>query len=458
MNKLFAGFARVNINPMRGMGLAGYYAVRVSEGIHDDLEATVLALRAEETTVLLVSADILWFPTPVAHRYREAIAKATGLPKEAILLHSTHTHNGPFLDAPTAGAPYPEGHDALVDEYRSFLGHRLTDAALAAIEDLSPARMGFAVGRAENLAFVRRFRMKDGSVRTNPGFSNPDILAPIGTVEERATAVRFDRENKNDILLVHFGNHPDVVGGRHFSADWPGFARRTLETALPGTSAVFFNGAQGDVNHVNVNLTQTDYPDKVRMSFGGGKGYEHARYIGRALAGSILKVFDKVMYRDVDSIAFLEKTVAYAANKGTPEQLTEAHRIVELYNSGRSDELPYKDMERTAVIAEACRMVRLENAADEFTMPMIGIRIGDIAIVGAPGEIFTDIGRGIRGAEGDRFSLVLPLCLVNASEGYFAMQDDYDAGGYESRSSSYKSGTAEKMIEDGRAILADLGK
>ncbi len=458
MNKLSAGFSRVNINPMLGMGLSGYYSVRISEGVADDLEATALALKTEDTTVLLISADVISFPTSVAHRYREAIAAATGLPKEAILLHGTHIHSGPYLYHPKTGAPHPEGHDALIDEYLAFLGHRLVDVALAAIEDLAPARMGFSVGRAENISFIRRFRMKDGSIRTNPGLGNPDILEPLGTVEERATSVRFDREGKNNILLFHFGTHPDVVGGRRFSADWPGFARRTLEAALPGTSAIFFNGAQGDVNHINVNLANTEYPDGVRMCFGRATGYEHARHMGRALAGSILAVYDKPIYRDVESLTFCEKTVSYFANKGTPEQLPEAHRIADLYDAGRANELPYEGMERTTVIAEACRMVALENKPDTFEMPMIALAIGDVAIVGLPGEIFTGIGSGIRAAEGEDFSLVLPLCLVNGSEGYFPMKDAYDEGGYEAKTSHYKSGTAEKMIEDGRSILKEIGK
>ena len=101
-------------------------------------------------------------------------------------------------------------------------------------------------------------------------------------------------------------------------------------------------------------------------------------------------------------------------------------------------------------------MMRLKDGPEFFEMPMIGLAIGDVALVGIPGEPFNAIGRGIKLAEG--FELILPCCLVNGSEGYFPMKDAYEEGGYEARSSSYKEGTAEQIIEEGKAILADLRK
>jgi hypothetical protein len=38
-------------------------------------------------------------------------------------------------------------------------------------------------------------------------------------------------------------------------------------------------------------------------------------------------------------------------------------------------------------------------------------------------------------------------CCANGYEGYYPMQEAYDEGGYEARSSSFKPGVAEKLIE-----------
>ena len=99
-------------------------------------------------------------------------------------------------------------------------------------------------------------------------------------------------------------------------------------------------------------------------------------------------------------------------------------------------------------------MVRLENGPDAFQMPISGISIGNVALVGLPGESFTGIGRGLKEAEG--WDLVLPTCSTNAYEGYFPMQEAYDEGGYEAGSSNFKAGVAELLIDEGKKLLNEL--
>lgn len=124
-----------------------------------------------------------------------------------------HTHTGPCLVRDSA--------DPLEREYYELVLRRAADAACYALADCKPARMGYGVGSAPNIAFIRRFRMKDGSVKTNPGVNNPDIVAPIGEVDERVNVLRFDREGADSLVLVNFGDHPDTIGGELVSADWP---------------------------------------------------------------------------------------------------------------------------------------------------------------------------------------------------------------------------------------------
>ena len=54
--------------------------------------------------------------------------------------------------------------------------------------------------------------------------------------------------------------------------------------------------------------------------------------------------------------------------------------------------------------------------------------------------------------------MILPCCLTNGSEGYFPMQDSYDEGGYEARSSRFKAGVAEFIIKEGKELLGSLDK
>ncbi len=451
MNTLQAGFGRVNVTPMLGIDIVGYFKIRKADGVLDELEINALALGCGDSRVVLLSMDHLGIKQDQCNLFRAHVSQVTGLPVEAILIHATHTHTGPAL---LAGGSNKIDDTQEMKDYTQLVMYKMADVAAAALADMKPARMGYAVGHAPNIAFVRRFRMKDGSVKTNPGVNNPDILHPIGDVDERVNVVRFDQEGGKSLVLMNFGDHPDTVGGNKISCDWPGFARRTVEQAIPDTRCIFFNGAQGDVNHVNVHPTG-GYLNDMFMDFDDvARGYKHAQFMGRVVAGGVLQVYDKVHYQDVDSIRYVNKILDVPSNMPDPADLPEAHRINDLHEAGRDSELPYEGMMLTTVVAEAGRMVRLENGPTSFPMILTGIAIGNIAIAGIPGEPFTGIGRGLKEAEG--WELVLPMCLTNGSQGYFPMQDAYDEGGYEARSSNFKAGTAELIIQEGTAMLDSL--
>ena len=445
-NNLKVGYARVNITPPMGINIAGYYKERIADGVLDELEACAVAVGDGKTTALLITIDHCGLNKVYLNEWRDNISAATGVPAEAIYIHSTHTHTGPQL--------FKNSKNPLTAQYEAFLATRVVDVATFAIEDMADAKMGIGVSEAKNVAFIRRYRMKDGSAKTNPGVNNPDIVAPIGITDESVNVVRFDRVGKETVVLVNFANHPDVVGGNKISADWPGMTRRQVEKAIDNTKCIFFNGAEGDVNHVNVHPRAGDFNDMFNDFDGCSRGYGHARHIARVVTGAIMSIYDKVEYIDADTVKYSQKIVEIPSNKPTPEQLPLAHKYNDLHNAGRDDEIPYKAMMLTTVVAEAARMVRLENAPDTFPMLFSAIAIGDVALFGIPGEPFNGVGRGLKESEG--WKMVIPTCLTNASEGYFPMMDSYEEGGYEARSSSFKAGVAERIIEEGKAILASM--
>jgi len=445
-SNLKVGYARVNITPPMGVNIAGYYKVRIADGVLDELEACAVAVSSGETTVLLMTIDHCGVTKVFLDEWRENIEKATGVPKEAIFIHSTHTHTGPVL--------IKNHSNPLTQQYEIFLASRVVDVASFALADMKDAKMGIGTGEAKNVAFIRRYRMKDGTAQTNPGVNNPDIVAPIGITDESVHVVRFDRAGAESVVLVNFANHPDVVGGNKISSDWPGMTRRQVEKAIENTKCIFFNGAQGDVNHVNVHPKAGDFNDMFNDFDGCSRGYGHARHIARVVTGAVMSVYDKVEYLEADNVKYMQKIVEIPSNKPTPEQLPLAHKYNDLHNSGRDDLIPYEAMMLTTVVAEAARMVRLENAPETFPMLFSAVSIGDVALFGIPGEPFNGVGRGLKEAEG--WKMVIPCCLTNSSEGYFPMMDSYDEGGYEARSSNFKAGVAERIIEEGKEILASL--
>jgi len=452
MNKMLVGYANVDITPPLGIDIRGYFIKRLAEGVLDPLEARAVAITVADKTVLMMSLDLCSTPTDYATLCRNAISEKTGIPAEAVYIHSTHTHTGPELLEKDNGILDSENVE-LIREYRKTLLDKVVEVSVLALADRGEAVLGIGEAKAENVAFVRRFRMKDGSAATNPGVNNPDILHPIGDVDERVNVLRFDRE-KDSVVLVNFANHPDVVGGCKLSADWPGFARCFVERSIENTKCILFNGAQGDVNHVNVHPKAGDFNDLFNDFDGCSRGYGHARHIGRAVAGAVMQVWDKVEYIEVDSLKYMQKTVNIPSNMPNPEDMPLAHKYNDLHLAGRDEDIPFKAMMLTTVVAEAARMVRLEHGPEFFPMLFSALAIGDVVFFGIPGEPFTGIGRGIK--ETDGWKMICPTCLTNGSEGYFPMIDSYDEGGYEARSSNFKAGVAEKIVEEAKIILNEV--
>ena len=475
MKQLRVGFSRVNIDPQYGIPIRGYFVPRFSGGILDHLYANAIVFSMEEKTVAceayqpetgryapsrkndasgcaaLISVDNCGLAAAECRLLRQKIQAQTGIAFENILLHCTHTHTGPYTNPDAVD----EAASEKVRAYRSFLAERLCDAVAYALDDLKPARMGFCVAQApERVAYIRRYKMKDGTTMTCPPINDPNIDHAIGTLDQRVNVVRFDRDNADTVVLMNYGLHADCINLDRISPDWPGWMTRTFEACVPEAKVVFLNGCEGDVGSTNVHPCGGDMND-TQISFDSEmKSNGMARFVGRALCGSILQVYDKVEYVDADVLRVLETVVRVPSNKAKPEQLPLAHRYKELHESGHDEQIPYTAMELTTVVAEALRMCRLENGPDSFELPLTGLRIGPIAFCGIPGEPFTDIGKALKQTEGYR--CILPMCLTNGSEGYFPMRSAFDEGGYEARSSKYTGGVAERIIEGGKTLLHAL--
>ena len=451
MNDFQVGYAQVNINPPLGIGIYGYYVPRYAQGFLDDLEASALALSCGGKKIVLISLDHLGPATEMIHRYRAAIAQANGIGEEDIFLSSTHTHTSAFVTLNFTFYADPEP----INRYADLVESRLVDVVKMALADLKPAKMGFITGYApERVAYIRRYKMKDGSTFTCPPINDPNIDHALGELDQRVHVLRFDQENGQSIVILNYGVHADTINGDLLSSDWPGWTRRTIAKALDGVKCMCFVGCQGDVGSTNVFPSGGDMND-TEISFDNEmKSPGMARFVGRALAGTILQVYDKVEYIDVDSINILHKTINVGSNKPNPEDLPKAHLYKELHDAGRDEDIPFTAMELTTVVAEAIRMCNLENGPDFFPLEMTGVQIGSVAMIGLPGEPFTDIGVQIKDTEG--WSMIMPCCITNGYEGYLPTKDAFDEGGYEARASVFQSNVAELLVNGGKDLLSEL--
>ena len=457
---LSAGFSRAEITPEPGVLMPGYFKVRSVQGVLDPLEANALAFSDGETAALLIVIDCVDMPDVFAAEARRQIAAATKLHEAAILVHATHTHTGGDLRQTANRLLSPEiaaEKKRLSEAYAAETIGTLVDLARRALADLRPARLSCGRSRAPRLSFGRRYRMKDGTVRTNPGVLNPDIVGAAGNPpDDEVQLLRIDREGAASLAVLNFQTHPDVIGGEHVSADWPGFARRTFESALGGeVKCLLVNGTEGDVNHVCVNPTPEEqkglHPDFDDVP----RGYDHAKHMGAVIAGAALSCWYKTKNLEAGSIRFGARTVCVPSQRPRPEELPEARRIDSLHRAGRDAELPYKGMDLTTKVAAAERKLALENGPDNFDLPLSAFAIGTaVVFCGFPGEPFNDIGKEVKAKS--PFGLTILSCLTNGDRGYFPFSDSYREGGYEAESSPFGPSVADDLIVGALNLVKEL--
>lgn len=434
---LCAGFAKVEITPPMGCIISGYYEERRGLEKLDPLYARAVAFSDGENRAVVLYLDALGIRQELLDGMRARMEDDLRLPRHALFVACTHTHTGPEI---CDGMFEPD------ESYNARLEKLLEQAAQQALNDLKPAKMLYATGRAGGIAFIRRFRMRDGSTRTNPGYGNPDIVAPIGEADEELRLVRIVREGGGEILLVNFQVHPDTIGdclrgADAISADYPGFVVRTLEGALPGTHAVYLNGAAGDLNHIDVHKPDWD----------PNGGYEHTAHMGRVIAGEALRIYGKARPISGEGVRFRQAPLAVPANKGRPEDVPLAEKYVRAHREGRDDLIPETGMGVTTLVAEATRILALKDAPDNFELNMTALAVGGLCLAGIPGEAFTQVGRSIKAASPYQAQLIVGI--ANGYEGYFPTREAFEEGGYEARSSSFRMGVAEQIAEAEIALI-----
>ena len=458
-----AGFSRVDITPPLGVYMPGYYEARHAKEVLDPLQINCVAFSDGAKTALVMQFDTEALSDFVANRMRDAIVKATGVNRDAILLHASHTHDGGQLtQGADGGASANTGVEPLTDLYSKMATTRAADAAVEAIRDLKPAKLSYQRSVAKRISFGRRYLMKDGKVRTNPGTNNPDIVKPAGEPpDETVQVLRIDREDGLPICVINFQTHPDVVGGETITADWPGLTRTVFEGATLGNAlCMVINGTQGDVNHCNVlpkpgelNGLKRDFDDVDR-------GYDHAWHMANVIASAALSVWMKTIPLESGDIKFACENVRVPAQKAKDmdeKNLAWAKDVCAKHAAGRDAELPWKEMELTTEVARAARICRMANHADYHDLPIYAISVGkSLAFGGFPGEPFNDIGKAVKKAS--PFTLTILSCLTNGSRGYFPFSDSFKEGGYEAATSPFGETVADDLIKGQTQLLNSLHK
>lgn len=441
------GFCKKVITPPLGTPIVGYYSDRLTKGVIDDLYVRAAAFSDGTTKAVILEADLCLISVTLCDDFRKTISEFCQIPIEAIWISANHTHTGPLTGKDFAS-------DRTVSpQYVDFLRVTFRDAAAYALQDLKPAEFYVAEGKAEGISFIRRFRMKDGTVRTNPGALNPNIDHALGTPNESLKLLKIVRDGGDDLFIFNFGTHSDTVGGEYISADFSAYACAAIEGAISGTQAMFLLAPQGDVNHFDVTKPNCGKVISEKQDQDVKERAAHARYMGRVLAGTILQICDRAKKVDAGKITWAKTDVEIPSHREN-DRLEEALRINDLYMSGRENEIGATGMHLTELIADARRIIKLKDGPDAYHFSLYALRLGDFVLAGLPGEPFTEIHNRI--LKDTPFENTMVCCQINASTGYFPTSQAYEEGGYEARTSVYAPGADNILVNGMLELLKSL--
>lgn len=445
--KLQAGAATSNITPWLGVTMPGSFHPRYGEDVHDELLAKALVIDNGDVRIAMVTCDLIAVPESIVNAVKARIKERCGISPECVMVNATHTHSGAGVSN-LLGMGEDEG-------YTTWLPLKVADAVELAIKRMQPARAGFASVMEDRISFYRRWLMKDGTVRMNPGLNNPDLVRPMGNIDPELAMMYVEGLDGTPISVVaSFSLHYVGTGSvGEVSADYFGQFFNLLRHYIGGNCVpILWNAASGQINN-------NDYSGERIWR---DRGHPRARRMANVLAGHVLT---EIQLMDLDEELALEAvtgTLEFSRKVITETDLDIAEQI--LAGGYEYEEGPFSWVvgqpvrkDRVGVYARQCQ--RLAALPEQMTAPVQAIRLGDAAILALPGEIFVETGLRIKAQ-----TSASPLMLVSLANGYIGYVCTDEAltqeGGYETwaaLSSLGGVGTVPAMESLSLSLLETLG-
>ena len=433
------GVAEIEITPPLGYRMSGYFSERLSDGVLDPLKAKALFLKQDETEVLFLFCDLVGISLEVSGNARQQIFAELKIPIEHITVSATHSHTGPMYFGALREHFHQkkvkqDGSDAYESiDYPATLAHKLLEVAHSAKDNLQSATVTAGYGNEDRVAFNRRFHMKNGTVRFNPGYQNPDIVRVAGPIDPEIGLIEFRSAFRKPIAgLVNYALHLDTVGGTKYSADYPFYLSNTLQKFRGKDYVSFFGtGTCGDINHVDVTKTSRRQADEIGALL--GESVKEALPDLKSVSSISLAVKSAKLNAPVQEFSLEEVEAARAAM----EQVDS--RSVPFLDRVRNYKIMALELRGTSTIPIEVQAVRLSS---------------DTAIVFLPGEVFVELGMQIK--EESPFETTLVIELTNDTPGYIPTRKAFLEGSYETVNSRIKPGYGEKMAEMAIRLLKEL--
>jgi len=437
---LQVGFGRESIMPTDYtiVHLAGGDASkRIADSIKDTLYVTCVALKEGDQTILVYTMDIITADDSVVDPIKAAVSNTTGVPQENILINATHTHGSISIRSEWDG----------VTEYRRLFQESMIYAATGAIKDLAPAEVYYGGVQTEGLAFVRHYKLSDGSYAgSNFGnFGNGTIVGHSSEADGELQLVNFVREGKKDVLMISFPAHATfaTTSDTYISADFPSPTRQYIEQNSD-TLVAYFIAAAGDQVPTSRIKEEAPYSN------------DYQNY-GKALGTYAVDALPNLTKLEGSGMKLSAKTVTYPSNKAKLELLPYTSEVIaagKKYGNIASETVAIARENGFSSYFEATAIKNRASYPPTKSMELRTMTIGELGFAFAPYEMFSTQGMYIK--DNSPCAATFIITCSEGAMGYLPSQLGVEIGTYESCVSEFEYGTAEKLAEDFVNMLKEM--
>lgn len=245
-----------------------------------ELYVRAMVMENGDEKIAIVNIDNLGWPAALGNKSRNLIKT---IPPENILIGATHTHSAPDAYA----FPDENGNHSADLEYLEWCVVQIADAVNEAVENMEPAHLKIAVGKAE------------GKIAYN--YYAPKLYDPrCGVIQ--AIGIQGKNKNKAIVTLVNYAIHPEVIGNSRgiLSPDMVGPLYDRIENETGGM-AIFMNGAQGGMVTADNRLDNGNEAND----------WEECKRIGNLLADEALRIITDAPLQENPTIFCASKKVAF---------------------------------------------------------------------------------------------------------------------------------------------------
>jgi hypothetical protein len=370
--------------------------------VHDELYAKAVVISDADDEMAIVTLDLCGLDPNITETIREDVEKRVGIDGDKITLCCSHTHSGPATYT-LRGIEYRD------EFYIGGMEKSIVGAIHEASRNKRESTVRFGEGRSD-VGINRRERAPSGEI----------ILGrnPLGVMDPTVSVMAIESGGFNTVLY-NYASHPIVLGPANllYSADFPGYATKTIEGSMKGTVAMFIQGCAGDINST---VGAGTFDDAERL--GGSLGAEVVRAIGRS---------------EVEADPRLESAVKKVRLMLELPSDEEIERSRERY---RNNLMAAKEKGNRPWINYWSSFSKWADAAAELArrgerrpvheVEVQALRVGGTVLVTIPGEPLTEMALAIKARSKFRHTIVAGY-VNDSSIGYIPTPQAFAEDGYE---------------------------